>query len=201
MNVSCQNLLKTRPLSVTGTGRLKRPHRGSEQSQALLDESSESDSGVDEKQVGKFSEDETKANSADDFVVSVDAGTGAVRYESGSIKKSATDLASLHSRSLSDKNSSHSSSKSLSSWKPLPVHYFHSIVFDCTGWTFMDTMGIDLMKQVNCNLLHRCSSSYLCLETADFESICHLPTCLPHTVEDWGVHTNPFVGERQVGKL
>ena len=145
--------LRFKLMLFTANGRSKLSRRVSEQSRALLaEESSESDSGVDEKQVGKYSEGGPKPTSVDDFVVSLDTDNGAVRYESGSVKKSTSDIASL-SRSLSAKSSGMSSTKSIGSRfsTSLPNHYFHTIVFDCTGWTFIDTMGIDLLKQVNLN--------------------------------------------------
>uniref|UniRef100_H2ZIG8 STAS domain-containing protein n=1 Tax=Ciona savignyi TaxID=51511 RepID=H2ZIG8_CIOSA len=29
-----------------------------------------------------------------------------------------------------------------------PAHSFHTVVFDCSGWIFMDTMGMEVMKQI-----------------------------------------------------
>ena len=125
-------------------GRLRQSHRVSEQSQALLREES-SDSGVDD-QVGKYSEEVKR-----DSIVQVDASTGSARY--GSAKKLSSADVSASSYSLkssvhcSTRSSGHGSGRvSLS-----PTHFFHTVVFDCAGWTFIDTMGVDQMQQVRFN--------------------------------------------------
>lgn len=123
------------------TSRPKQTDQISEQSRGLLeDESSESDSGVDERQLGKYSEN-SKKDSADDYIVSVNSSTGAVHFENQTKSSSNIQLASS-SRSTISQISVHSD------LLIRPGHYFNTVIFDCTGWTFIDTMGIETLKQV-----------------------------------------------------
>ena len=129
-------------LYVLAAARLRRSaDDNSEQSQALLAEgSSDNDSGVDENRTSKISEDDRRA---DDFVIRVDTSTGAVHYGNNN-KESNGDLASMASISTLSR------SGGSQNFIVKRGHFFHTVIFDCAGWTFIDTMGVDTMQQVNC---------------------------------------------------